>query len=404
MPFEIRAIEPDEIGDLLLADQRAFGSPPSLAERERSWTEAELSRTRAAFDGGEAVGVSRNYSFQLTLPGGHAIPAAAVSWVGVQPTYRRRGVLTQLMGALHDDAREHGEPVAMLTASESSIYGRFGYGVAAWRVGVSADAARITFRSDTSAGHIRLVLRDEAEKRLPAIYEALRLSRAGLVTRPDYWWPSVFWDQLGGADKAFFTAIHTNTAGVDDGYVAYDISGSWHNGIPDRRATVWDLVTADDEARAALWRYVFGLDLVDTVVAVHVPIDDPLRHLVTDGRRIRIDYVNDGLWLAPLDPAQLLAARGYTVEGRLVIETAAPDGTVTRVELDGGPAGATCGSTTREPDITCTSATLGACAIGGNRWSELAQAGLVDARDRATLVRADTMFMTTPAPALLTSF
>src|SRR5882724_5432861 len=209
MAFEVRAIQPEELDALLLVDQRAFGGAPPSPERGRSWAEAELPRTRLAFDGDEAVGVSRNYSFELTLPGGAALPAAAVSWVGVAPTHRRRGVLTRLMAALHDDAREHDEPVAMLTASESNIYGRFGYGVATWRLGLSAERSAVRFRSDASPGRVRMVARGEAEKILPEIYESLRHLRAGSVTRPDYWWPSVFWGQLDGPEKAFFVAVHT---------------------------------------------------------------------------------------------------------------------------------------------------------------------------------------------------
>src|SRR2546423_4205932 len=146
MPLEIRAVGADELDRLLIADQRAFGGTVPQPEAPRTWAEAELDRTRVAFDGDEIVGVSRNYTFELTVPGGAFVPAAAVSWVGVVPTHRRRGVLTQMIAALHEDAREREEPVAMLTASESVIYGRFGYGVATWRLGASADRARVRFR------------------------------------------------------------------------------------------------------------------------------------------------------------------------------------------------------------------------------------------------------------------
>ncbi|MDQ1461465.1 MAG: hypothetical protein QOI08_2949, partial [Actinomycetota bacterium] len=131
MSFEVRAIGPEELDDLLIADQRGFGGVPMRPGASRSWAESELDRTRVAFESGRMVGVSRTYSFELTMPGGAMLPAAAVSWVSVQPTHRRRGVLTQMMKAMHDDARDRGEAAAILTASESSIYGRFGYGVAA---------------------------------------------------------------------------------------------------------------------------------------------------------------------------------------------------------------------------------------------------------------------------------
>ena len=246
--------------------------------------------------------MSRSYSFELTVPGGAVVPAAAVSWVAVLPTHRRRGVLTQMIAALHDDARAHEEPVAMLTASESVIYGRFGYGVATWRLGISAERARIEFIDPEDTGRMRMLTKEEAEKVLPEVYERTRLARGGMVSRPDFWWPQVFWTYMGGrGKKPFFTAVHTDAAGNDDGFVAYEITDEWNRGLPDRRLVVWDMQAVDGKARAALWKYVFGVDLIGTVASTNSPIDDPLRRLVTDGRRVQVDYVNDGLWLARID-------------------------------------------------------------------------------------------------------
>jgi predicted acetyltransferase len=377
------------------------------ADGPRSWTEAELDRTRCAFDGDEIVGVSRNYTFELVVPGGASLPAAAVSWVSVAPTHRRRGILTQMINALHDDARAREEPVAMLTASESLIYGRFGYGTAAWRLGIEAERAHIAFRSDVrDDGRMRMLTNDDAQKVLPELYDRLMNRRAGMVSRPDFWWPQVFWSQFAHApkfDKPFFTAVHSNPQGVDDGYVAYELGGDWAGGIPARRLGVHDMQAADADALIALWQFLFGVDLIGTVHVHNAPIDDPLRFVVTDPRRVRVDYLNDGLWIAPLDPAPLLAARRYATSGKLVFEINEPGGGSRRFALDGGPDGATSVPTSGEPDIVCPTATLGACALGGNRWSELAAAGLA-AGDARALERADLMFMATPAPALLSYF
>jgi predicted acetyltransferase len=402
VPLEIRPVRRDELDALLLADQRGFGGRPPRPDAASSWTEGELDRTRVAFDGDEIVGISRNYSFELTMPGGAFVPAAAVSWVSVLPTHRRRGVLTAMMQALHTDARAHGEPVAILTASEGAIYGRFGYGIATWRLGLSAERARVAFRG-LAGGRVRLLSRAEVEKLLPPLYDRARAARAGMVSRPDFWWPEVFSEHLGGPDKAFFVAVHSGDDGLDDGFVAYEITGEWEGGLPDRRLVVRDLQAIDASARAALWQYVFGIDLVAVVSATNLPIDDPLRHLVVDSRRIRVDYVNDGVWLAPLEPSRLLAARTYAVEGALVLEVHAPDGVASTLALEGGPDGARCTRSSAPPDIVCSRAALGACVLGGNRWSEFADAGLVHG-DREALLRADAMFLTVPAAAMLSHF
>ncbi len=404
MTIEIRPIEADELPALLQADARAFGHAGAPTGGSMSWSEGELDRTCVAFEDGGIVGASRNYSFELTMPGGSYVPAAAVSWVGVLPTHRRRGVLTQLIGALHDDARAHDEPLAMLTASESSIYGRFGYGVATWRVGLLADRVRIEFGLARDDGRMRMLTREEAIAQLPPLYERMRPLRAGMVSRPEFWWPQAYWEYVLEPKKACFFAVHSDAAGTDDGYVAYEITEGWAGGLPGKKLHVWDMQAADGTARAALWRYTFCIDLVDVIEIDTAPIDDPLRWVVRDGRRIRVDHLNDGLWIAPFDCARILEARTYAVDGVLNFVFVAPDGTRTSVALDGGTDGAKCTLTSAAPDITCSTATLGACVLGGNRWTELAQAGLVEASDPTALMRADAMFLTQPAPALLSSF
>ena len=405
MPFEIRSIEPAEVDDLLVADQRGFGGPPMPPEASRSWASAELDRTRVAFDDGRMVGVSRTYSFELTMPGGAFLPAAAVSWVSVQPTHRRRGVLTQLMQAMHDDARDRGEPAAILTASESSIYGRFGYGVAAWRLAVTAERSRIAFaRPDADDGNVRLVTREEAFGAVPPVYDRARATRAGMVTRPEFWWQQVFWEFMVGQAKASFVAVHSDAQGNDDGYVVYSITGEGAGGLVDRRLTIIDMQAETPATWIRLWRYVFGVDLIATVAAFNLPVDDPLRHVVVDGRLVRVDFVNDHLWLAPLDPLAILGARTYSVPGRIVIGAHAADGARSTVAVESNAERTFCVATNEDADFICDAPVLGMCALGGNRWSELAAAGRLEVGRPDVLALADAMFLATPAPALLSFF
>ena len=59
-----------------------------------------------------------------------------------------------------------------------------------------------------------------------------------------------------------------------------------------------DLVTLTPEARVALWHFVCDVDLVETIKAAHVPIDDPIRWLLRETRRLRVERV-DRLAVAP---------------------------------------------------------------------------------------------------------
>jgi predicted acetyltransferase len=405
MPLDVRPITDDELPTMLEVDRRGFGMPPRPPDRADSWVRAEVDRTRCAFDGAAMVGCSRAYTFALTMPGGVCVPVAGVSSVAVQPTHRRRGVLTSMIGAIHDDARARGEVAAVLTASESIIYQRFGYGAATWRLGCSIDRghARLAQPLD-DPGRVRLVARGEADVLYRQVYEQVRLARAGMVSRPDSWWPEVFW--VTEAGRAFFDAVHENADGRADGYVSYEIKGEWYGGFADREMFVWDFQAVNPIARAALWQFVFGVDLVVKIMATNLPADEPLRFMLADPRQLRTDFFNDSLWLLPLDIAALLAARTYPAAGRVTIEVVDPTGSRSRFSLDGGPDGASCRADRANvsPSLTCSRSTLGALLLGGNSWATLAQAGEVDEHAVGAIAQADAMFAVAPAPATLTWF
>lgn len=405
MPWDLRPIAAEEIGAFREADRRAFHAPqrPEGKRDPNPWELAELDRTLAAFDGAVIAGLGRIYSFEITVPGGATLPAAAVSWIGVVPTHRRRGVLSAIMRTQIGDAVERGEPMLVLTASEGVIYRRFGFGVSTWSMAVALDATRSGFVRDVAtAGSLRMIDEAEAAATLPGVFERARLVYPGSVTRPDEWWgPELFDpDHPEGDTPAGFYVLHERPDGEPDGYVAYGVGGTWEAGVPAKKVTVLDMVAADPEVRARLWRYVCDLDLVTTVESWTTPVDDPLRWLLADARGLNRSRVGDWLWVRLVDVPAALSARRYCVDGRLVIEVTdelRPD-VAGRYELDGGTEGATCSRTTREPDLVTRVSELGAAYLGGVAFSTLARAGLVEQRTDGALALADLMFASSPLP------
>src|SRR5437588_3550209 len=135
----------------------AFAEPLSDEHFERHRKTLPLDRFYAAYDDGVPVGTAADYAFSLTVPGGE-LAAAGVTWVGVLPSHRRRGILTQMMKRQFDDLHERGEPLAILWASEAAIYGRFGYGISAPTVQLDADRSRFSLRDDPGPqGAVRLI-------------------------------------------------------------------------------------------------------------------------------------------------------------------------------------------------------------------------------------------------------
>jgi predicted acetyltransferase len=402
--LEVRAISEAELPVMLEVDRRGFSAPARESERADSWVRGEIDRTRCGFESGTMVGCSRAYTFEMTMPGGASVPVAGVSAVAVQPTHRRRGVLTAMIGALHDDARDRGEIASVLTASESVIYKRFGYGAATWKLGCHIDRGHARFaRSVAGTGNVRLVTRGEADSLFRDVYARAQRARAGMVSRPDFWWPEVFWIPV--SNRALFDAVHEDADGVADGFVSYEVRGEWHGGFADRELVVWDLQATNPTARAALWEYVFGVDLVVKIIATNLPIDEPLRFMLADPRQLRTDFVYDSLYVLPLDVAALLSARTYASAGTLAIEIVEPGGPKGRFVLDGGPDGASCiENPDATPELTCSRAGLGAVLLGGNTWATLLAAGELDEHASGAAGRADAMFATAPAPATLTWF
>ena len=189
MSMEIRPITPEEFDPFVTTTFIGFGAPVAPPE-ETANTKAlcEYDRTLAGFDGEEIVSTTGIYSFDMTTPGG-SLPTAGVTWVAVKPTHRRMGLLTRMMKQQLSDIRDRNEPIAALWASESVIYGRFGYGLAAQCSDVRIDRARTTFAREASAnGRTRLISREEAQSLFPKVYDAVLPGQPGMYSRSESWW------------------------------------------------------------------------------------------------------------------------------------------------------------------------------------------------------------------------
>ncbi|MGH9050251.1 MAG: GNAT family N-acetyltransferase [Acidimicrobiia bacterium] len=410
MTFELRPINRDEVAAFVQASMTGFGVHVRHPQRlELEWTNHELDRTLAAFDEDEIVGTGRLYSFELTLPGGALVPVAAVSWVAVLPTHRRRGILTEIMRRQLDDAVARGESMAVLHASEGGIYRRFGYGVATSTIGFTLERRHSAFlRPPPGGGRVRIVDDETARKAFPEIFDRARRVRPGAVSRiPEWWSDQFFWLDEKEAGTRFF-ATYESPARALDGFASYRIVEKWESNLGRNRLELGDLVTVTPEARTALWRYLCDIDLVETIATGACPVDEPLRWLLVESRRFQVTQLSDELWVRLLDVPAALAARRYPTSGRVVFEVVdelRPDGAAAgRFVLDAGPDGADAAPTDADPDLVLAVADLGAAYLGDVTFSTLARAGLVEERTPGALARADAMFRTDAAPFAMTWF
>jgi predicted acetyltransferase len=410
MDYEIRPVVAAELEAFSEAGYLPFGERVSASAREGARQLLELDRTLAVFDDGAIVATAAAFSFELTVPGLAQVPVAGVTAVGVFPTHRRRGLLARMMRRQLDDVAERGEPLAILTASEGGIYGRFGYGVATQYSVIEIDRAQARMAAPVEVpGRLVLLDRDAPVKVLPPVWDALRRTRVGQLSRSAVYWQETFREggMLNEGDGTRFVVLNERAPGQADGYAMYRMASGVEVSISEprrRRLNVEEIVAGDDQVRAVLWQYLLGVDLVTTVRA-YVPPDEPLRWRLTDPRQVRAGRLSDHLWARLLDVPAALAARTYGERGRLVFEVRdgfRPQSGGT-FELIGGPDGGECRRVDAEPDLRLDTADLGAAYLGGMRFNLLARAGRVAGSPEA-LRRADRMFGADPLPWSDTSF
>jgi len=335
------------------------------------------------------------YSRQLTGPGG-VVPVAAVTFVTVNPSYRRRGLLRQMMThQLADIQRRGTEPVALLWASEAAIYGRFGYGHTGPKLHLSGDTRRSAFRPEIPPrpGSVGEVERDTYAEIAPVLHQRFLAQRPGALDRTPPWWTLRLHDPepwRGGASPQRY-ALHFAEDGQPDGYTAFRVKGGVDGSEAEVRIS--DLDADSPAAYAGLWRFLLDLDLVGTFLREAGPVDDPLRHLLADERAIRAE-LTDGTYARLVDVPRALESRRYATELDVVLgveDPLLPDNAGS-LRLQGGPEGATVTRLRREPDLTVNVRELGAIYLGGVSLTVLHRAGLVVERTPGSVAAVSTAF------------
>ncbi len=374
-----------------------FGTSQDSASWRRFVSLVPLERIHAAHEGGSIVGGAGAYPFELTIPGG-PVPCAGVTAVGVLPTHRRRGVLTALMRAQLADVRERGEPIAALWASEETIYGRFGYGLASLDAMMSATRVHAGLLPDLPAvGAVRLVAADEARRVLPRLYDRVRRRSVGFVSRTPEWWDLRFF----GAEPVRPTPgvlAHAllEIDGTPAGYALYRIEMAFDGGLNASSVSVAEAIGVSPVATRELWRYLLAIDWVERVVCERLPVDHPLLLLVQRPNRLHWK-VFDGLWVRAVDVQGALAARGYASDGRATLEITSdpvfPDNVGTWTIED-----RVARRSRRRPDVRLDVQGLGAAYLGGFTFAQLARAGRVEEVARGGIGRADALFRVDAAP------
>jgi predicted acetyltransferase len=389
--LEIRVIAPDEYAEFMTAAARGFAWHWDEATAEQA--KPDQDRSLAVFEDGKIVGTAHAFGCRMNIPGGDAA-TAGIDDVAVLPTHRRRGIMRMMMARQLEDFRERGEPFAALYATESLIYGRYGYGIGAleedWSIDTRHSAYGQPFEHN---GQLSFVEPDAVPDICPPILERALKDRPGSVPPTQHRWHRIAGGREGQMDYAKYFHVRYEEDGRTEGYARYTIDEG--EVTVDYGGLIW----ATPSAHAALWRFCFDIDLTWKVKAGGLPVDDPLPWMLADTRRLSRN-THDALWIRLVDVQASLAARTYSAPGSLVIEVADPfcpwnEG---RYELEAGPDGATCARTSKSPDLALNAGDLASAYLGTVPFTLLARAGRVEELAGGSQARADEMFATDLKP------
>ena len=371
MGLTIRTLAEEDYPTFYAVLAAAFLDDPHESDAADERPLFDLDRAHGVFDGEEMIGTAAVLPRDLTVPGG-PVPAAAVTSVGVKPGNRRRGVLTQLMRAqlhgLHDEGLE---AFATLWASEGSIYGRFGYGVAAQVTDLRLPRGA-AFHPGVDVGdeRVRELPREEAMPLARAIYDRVAPTRVGHLSRTGASWDHHLADEerhRDGLTKYRFALL-------PDGYAVYRVKISWTDRGPENEVNLRELVAADDRTYAALYRYLLDLDLVGEL-RYFTGSDDPVFHLLRNPRLARRAN-RESLWVRVVDLDRALVQRSYLSDVDVVLDVADEfcPWNADRWRFTVKEGEATVRRVTDEPDVALDINALGAAYLGGTRLTTLAKA------------------------------
>jgi predicted acetyltransferase len=303
-----------------------------------------------------------------------------------------------MMRAQLDDVRRRGEPLAALWASEDTIYGRFGYGLASFSGEIDVPRSATAFAEPfETRGQFRLLGEDEALAPMAEAYERARPAHPGMIVRSAGWWrqrrladPENRRQGQGELNRLVLT--HD---GRPSGLALYRVNQRFERGLSAGHVSVIEAVGATAEATRELWRYLFDLDWVGRVKAMLLPMDHPLFFLLARPREM--DFrVRDGLWIRLMDIGPALAARRMGVAEPVVIEVADAFCPWNQGRWRVSETGAE--RTDAESDLACDVTALGSAYLGGFTFRQLANGGRVSERRDGALARADALFPSDGAP------
>ncbi|WP_168582165.1 GNAT family N-acetyltransferase [Gephyromycinifex aptenodytis] len=394
MKIDIRPLGPQDIQAVLTLGGYAFASAPESAPVDMA-EQINWETTFGVRDPqhpGELCGMYTSFDLAMTIPGprggARSVPLSGLSWVGVHPDVRRRGVLSAMMRHYLAAVRERGIALCGLHATETGIYGRFGFGVASHDVTLTLPrGARLAAPAHIEADAEQVqtstlfdIDSPECARRLSDIDTRCAGSTLGFLTlSPNQVRANLRDVPAARPGQEPRRALIATRQGVEVGAAIYSRKLSWEEASPAGEVMVYHLAALDAPTHLALCARLLDMDLAGSTTFSHRGLSDPLLAWSNSPRDAKL-RVYDGLWLRPAILEDALGLRGYACAADLVLEVTdamAPSG-AQRVHLTIAADGVARTSPTQaEPDLRLDMSSLAGLYLGLQGAAELHAAGLI---------------------------
>jgi GNAT superfamily N-acetyltransferase len=396
-----------------------FGEVPAAPTEVQLMGIPEEQRFAAEVEGSDPStypGIYGVFPLTLSIPGPGAgvrqVRCAGLTWVGVHPDHRRKGVLSAMLRHHFEQVHEQEDThVSVLHASEPAIYGRHGYGLASLELEISLGRGTTLTAPDLedAAAAVRTQLRTVSDA---DVSKRMRECHLGCASLGSVVGEAGYYDRLAYElpeelrDKESWRVLFARRDGADVGFAMFRRTHKWEHGRPAGELSVWALV-GDPAAQLTLLRRLVDFDLIGTVKVGRAGVDDPLL-VWAGGPRAASDVATyDSLWVRLVDLPEALQARTWRARCDVVVEvtdTSAPwnDGSW-RIAADDKGQG-TAERTTAEPDVHLRTEALGAAYLGGGNLVAMQRAGLVTERRKGAVAELWRSMRTDTAPTAAFGF
>lgn len=396
-----------------------FAEVPGAPTEEQLIGLPEEQRFAADVEGSDPTtypGIYGVFPLTLSIPGPDAgvrqVPCAGLTWVGVHPDHRRKGVLTAMLRHHLEQVRQERDThVSALHASEPAIYGRHGYGLASLELEVNLGrGTKLTApHLETAAAGITTQLVTVSDPDVPKRLLECHLGCADLgsvVGDAGYYARVCYQSPEQLRDKESWRVLFARRDGVDVGFAMFRRTHKWERARPSGEMTVWAVV-GDPAARLALLRRLVDFDLIGTVKVGCVGVDDPLLQWVGGPRSTSDVATYDSLWVRLVDLPEALQARTWSAPCDVVVEVAdaaAPWNEGSWRITAGTDGEATVERTTAASDVRLGVEALGAAYLGGGNLVAQHRAGLVAERREGAVAELWRAMRTDVAPTAAVGF